>query len=309
VRSFLIRNQAVLLISGVTIAICVFVDVPFYLIMLIAASYCVWFVSAYRRHRHIEQHSLVKSSLNENQEKIMAERDFSEIDKYFFRLLISLNETTRKLTAHITTTLTLLDQMGDKVKQATDLAKNTELLAGNALMSATRCGEIGRGFVSVSKDIVGVSERAEQDLIRLLGLIQGLVENLSSVDFLPDNPALSWIEVELGDSSDFLLTNEQCFVFTKKLSGCLRMLDELHEKYESTSQIDVRWLQLGESVRRLITKLRDALQSLQNIAQHLSSDVQLLSLSEGLNRHQLVEIHKGFLQFGGQHDKMREIVS
>ncbi len=264
-------------------------------------------ITAYRRYRRAVKR-IAEPQLASEEESVMVQRYFSDVEKYYFRLLVSLNESTRMLTAHITNTLTMLGRMDDRVDQASDFAKNTELLAINAMVSAVRCGEVGRGFVSVSKDLVGISERAEHDLLRLSNLIQGLTSSLSNVDFLPKNAALSWIEAELGDISEYPLTSVRCGALHASVTACLTILDELHQTYESTSQLDVRWLQLGEAIRRVISGLRDTLQSLLHIAGNLTADVQLLSLAEHLDRKQLVEIHEGFLQFVEQHDKMNEII-
>ena len=296
-----------LIFSSITIAGCVAAGVPLYLILLIAGSYGVWLITAYRRYRRAVRR-MAEPHLASEEESVMEQRHFSDVEKYYFRLLVSLNESTRMLTAHITNTLTMLGRMDDRVDQAGDFAKNTELLAVNAMMSAVRCGEVGRGFVSVSKDLVGISERAEHDLLRLSNLIQGLTSSLSNVDFLPENAALSWIEAELDDISEYSLTSVRCGALHASVEACLKILDDLHLTYESTSQLDVRWLQLGEAIRRVISGLRDTLQSLLHIAGNLTADVQLLSLAEHLDRQQLVEIHEGFLQFVEQHDKMNEII-
>ena len=297
-----------LVCSSITVAGCIVAGVPLYLILLIAGSYGVWIVTAYRRYRRAVRR-MAEPHLVSEEESVMERRHFSDVEKYYFRLLVSLNESTRMLTAHITNTLTMLGRMDDQIDQAGDFAKNTELLAVNAMISAVRCGDVGRGFVSVSKDLVGISERAEHDLLRISNLIQGLTSSLSNVDFLPENAALSWIETELDDLSEYPLTSVRCGAFHSSVAACLKILDELHQTYESTSQLDVRWLQLGEAIRRVISGLRDILQSLLHIAGNLTSDVQLLSLAEHLDRQQLVEIHEGFLQFVKQHDKMNEIIS
>jgi hypothetical protein len=297
-----------LFFSNLTVAGCIVAGVPWYLILLIAGSYGVWMITAYRRY-HRAVRWVAEARLISEEESVMERRHFSDVEKYYFRLLISMNESTRMLAAHITNTLVILGRMDDRVDQAGDFAKNTELLAVNAMMSAVRCGEVGRGFVSVSKDLVGISKRAEHDLLRLSNLIQGLTSNLSTVGFLPENAALSWIELELEGNSEYPLTSVRCGAFHASVAACLRILDELHQAYESTSQLDVRWLQLGEAIRRVVTGLRDTLQSLLHIVENLTADVQLLSLTEHLDRQQLVEIHEGFLQFVEHHDKMNEIIS
>ncbi len=304
-RSFFPRYGVALAFSSLTVVGCFVAEAPLYLILLISGSYGIWMFTAYRRTVKL----VTEPRLISEEERVMEQRHFSDVEKYYFRLLVSMNESTRMLAAHITNTLVMLERMDDRVDQAGDFAKNTELLAVNAMISAVRCGEVGRGFVSVSKDLVGISERAKHDLLRLSNLIQGLTSSLSNVDFLPENAALSWIEAELDDISGYSLTSVRCSAFHASVAACLRILDEIHQTYESTSQLDVRWLQLGETIRRVISGLRDTLQSLLHIAENLTADVQLLSLSEHLDRQQLVEIHEGFLQFVDQHDKMNEIIS
>ncbi|OUS29662.1 hypothetical protein A9Q99_08265 [Gammaproteobacteria bacterium 45_16_T64] len=305
---FFLRYGVALSISGAVVVGCIIIDVPFYLLLLILTSYAAWVTTAYYRYRVAIKRLSEQPTLIDEDEKMMEERHFSDVEKYYFRLLLSLNESSQMLSAHITNTLVLLGRMGDRVDQANDLAKNTELLAVNAMVSAARCGEVGRGFVSVSKDLVGISERAENDLKRLDSLIQGLTNSLTTVDYLPSNAAISWVESEMS-GADYCLTAARCDGLYASVSGCLSILDDLYERYESTSQLDVRWLQLGEAIRRVVAGLRDTLRSLLNIVENLTRDVQLLSLSEHLNRHQLVEIHEGFLQFVDQHDKMHEIIS
>ena len=306
--SFVFRYGLALTLSLLAIVYAVMANVPVYFVVLLIVSYVAWGLAAYRRYRAAVRQVVEPHSMVAKEEKVMEQYHFSDVEKYHFRLLISLNESSQMLMIHIANILSMLRRMDDRVEQAKDLAKNTELLAVNAMMSAARTGEVGRGFVSVSKDLIGISERADSDLKRLENLIHGLMNVLVNVDFLPKNAALAWVNAEM-ECSDFSLTSRRCSSLRTSIKGCLRILDELYEKYESTSQLDVRWLQLGEAVRRVISSLRDALRSLLGIADNLTSDVQLLSLSEHLERHQLVEIHKGFLQFVAQQDKMNEIIS
>ena len=307
-KTFFIWYGLAISLSVIAIIGCAYGAVSLNLLYLIASSYVAWFFIGYQQW-NIASGIVSKSCPMIDRSDGETEGVFSNENRYFFRLLMGVDESSQKLAVSVTNTRQLLERMDKNVRQAQDLAKNTKLLAVNAMVSAVRCGNVGRGFVSVTKDMAGISDQAKNDLLRLSRLIQRLDSNLSSVDFLPESAALTWLQVELGRCQGYSLTVERCLSLQGSVTSCADVLDELYCKYESTSQLDVRWLQLGEVIRRIVYNLRDIIKSLLSFVGIMIANVRLLNLSEGIDRKQLLKIQKGFLQFIEQHDKMSEITS
>ncbi|MCG8311685.1 MAG: hypothetical protein MI976_00580, partial [Pseudomonadales bacterium] len=186
-------------------------------------------------------------------------------------------------------------RMHDGVTKAHELAKNTGLLAANAMMSASACGEVGRGFVSVSKDLVKISERSENDLVRLDHLLASVSKMLKSVGDVYLNPGNRWLEKQLAgeETGTELVDIEELLI---RLHGYQETLREISDNYENSSQLDVRWLQLGEAIKRVINELSVSLQALTESSEKFAKEMRILKISDKLCETQLLEIKEGLMK-------------
>ena len=76
------------------------------------------------------------------------------------------------------------------------------------------------------------------------------------------------------------------------VSGVQRGQDSLRriaERYQRNSKSDVRWLQLGDAVRRLLNEVINVLYQFELRLSDVISDMRLLKLSGTLPEHQMVE--------------------
>lgn len=263
------------------------------IVIYVALTYFVWIVSTWwalqvpRR----SQANTVKSADYDNQQKSVL-GSLSEVEKYFVRLLRSLDLSADALHFTLETARHTVANMHAGVVRAHELAKNTGLLASNAMISASSCGEVGRGFVSVSRDLVKISERSEKDLIRLESLLDGIVALLGSVQFVGAEPGFCWLEAQLaGTAPDEALPQLEALLV--RLQGCQEVLLEISAHYDTTSQLDVRWLQLGEAIKRVINELNRALDALSESAENFAKEMRILQISDKLCETQLLEIKEG----------------
>lgn len=179
--------------------------------------------------------------------------------------------------------------------EAIDAAGSTGMLALNAMMAATQTGEVGRGFVTVSKDLVAISEQSIEDLNTLKHLINKADNALSGVA-----PAVKEnVETYFCSSDQFPFKNMELLAF--HLQECQDSLRRLAERYQKNLKSDVRWLQMGDAVRRLLNELINTLYQLELRLNDVLSDMRLLRLSGSLNDEQLLEI-KGSLATIGASD-------
>jgi len=150
-------------------------------------------------------------------------------------------------------------------------------------MTAADCGEVGRGFVSVSRDLIGISQQSREDLGRLRRMVRAFMVELNHCQPLVEHPLAYWMVSSAG-----LPLNELVKLRTE-VDRVQRELNRIGERYLRARQADVRWLQLGDAVRRLLSELLNTLYQLELHLQDVLSDMRLLQLSHGKVR-QFVEI-------------------
>src|SRR5690606_27337379 len=159
------------------------------------------------------------------------------------------------------------------------------MMAVNAMVSAASCGEVGRGFVSVSQDLIDISERSGHDLEKLRQLVRTLGAGLGRHALLLEQPLDFWMVSSAG------LPVAELVKLRSEIDSCHKQLRFLSEHYRNSPQLDVRWLQLVDAVKRLLNELINTLYQLELHLDDVLSDMRLLKLAEspGATR-QIVEI-------------------
>lgn len=195
--------------------------------------------------------------------------------------------------------LAIFLRMSQHLSKAADLSKSTGLLAANAMLAAARCGEVGRGFVTVSRDLSGISERSETDLQKLSNLVTRLHARMQIVPVFDQPVARLWIEAQgaklpMSWSPQALIDLDEYLVFAS------HTVQEMQERYQEDTRLDVRWLQLGDAVKRVLGELGDNLFNLRQAIDKVLAEWRILSISQPLNEMQLTELKKYFDSFGEQ---------
>ena len=295
-RLFIAKTFVPLCVSAaLLIAFYVNDKLPTDVLIYVAFTYVVWIVAAWW---NLEvpgaKNTTVKSADFDRKEK-SALSEMSEVEKYYVRLLHGLDQAADVLSFSLGNALDTTRNMHAGVARAHELAKNTGLLATNAMMSASACGEVGRGFVSVSKDLVKISERSEKDLVRLENLLLSIIRVLDNANLVQANPSVHWLEAQLSGETGTAKLHELEELMIR-LHGYQATLMEISEHYESTSQLDVRWLQLGEAIKRVINELNSSLHSLADSAEKFAKEMRILQISDKLCETQLLEIKEGLMK-------------
>lgn len=271
-------------------------QLPKDIVVYVALTYFIWVMAAWWSHdaQSKRQRNTVKTAdYNDQEKKLLGE--LSEVEKYFVRLLHSLDRSAEGLRFNLDQARQTTATMHTGIVRAHELAKNTGLLASNAMISASSCGEVGRGFVSVSKDLVKISERSEKDLVALEALLTGVVNLLKRSDLPLSHPGMGWIESQLSGSArgQVLACLEDLLI---SLQGYQETLREISEHYDTSSQLDVRWLQLGEAIKRVINELNQTLQALTESTENFAKEMRILQISDKLCETQLLEIKEGLMK-------------
>lgn len=190
-------------------------------------------------------------------------------------------------------------RMSQHLAKAADLAKSTGLLAANAMLAAARCGEVGRGFVTVSRDLSGISERSETDLQKLSNLVTRLHARMQIVPAQNQAVARLWIDAQalqapVGWTPQALQDLDEYLIFAS------HTVQEMQDRYQDDTRLDVRWLQLGDAVKRVLSELGDNLFNLRQAIEKVLAEWRILSISQPLTDTQLAELKKYFDSFGEQ---------
>lgn len=205
------------------------------------------------------------------------------LDHYYARLLANLEFGWARFQHDHSHGLRALHNVERSLDRAIDIAESTGLLASNAMISAAHCGEVGRGFVSVSRDLIGISEQSREDLGRLRRMVRSFVAELSYCRLLVEHPLEFWMVSSAG------LPVAELVKLRTEVERFQRELNLVGDRYRRAQQADVRWLQLGDAIRRLLSELINTLYQLELHLQDVLSDMRLLQLSHGKAR-QIVEI-------------------
>ena len=235
------------------------------LLLVVAVSYVIWFAVLFG----------LRSSTLEQEEQIFLGNELEHA--YLHTLSDSFCRNLHRLQADFRQTQSLLDRSSQAVEQAESLAASTELAAANAIISASGTGELGRGFVSVAKDMVDLGKGSKDD-------IRVLTKCLNDAHSLLNNHL-----VDLGQAPETFFKNKnqlQAFELTgfiKQLKQIQDRLRGLEHKYRGLNQYDVRWSQLHDSISNLVKHLAGTLFKLEVSACEFLADFSLLNLS--LSKH------------------------
>lgn len=293
-RLFIAKVFLPLCVSLVLLLFLYFNDnLPRDILVYVALTYFVWLVAAWWAHDmpHKTQQNTVKTADYDGKEKVALGK-MSEVEKYFVRLLLGMDQAADNFLYTLENARQTITNMHAGVIRAHELAKNTGLLATNAMISASSCGEVGRGFVSVSKDLVKISERSEQDLVQLEALLNSIIKQLCQVDIVAEVPSLDWLDAQLAGQHHYqeLTEVEELQV---KLHHYQQTLMDISEHYDTSSQLDVRWLQLGEAIKRVVNELSQSLRTLAESSENFAKEMRILQISDKLCETQLLEIKEG----------------
>ncbi|HVL02518.1 MAG TPA: hypothetical protein VM553_22010 [Dongiaceae bacterium] len=207
------------------------------------------------------------------------------LGRFFNHLLGSLDQTWLVFRKHFRHTEKSLHNVDASLQKAMELTRNTGLLAANAMVASASSGEIGRGFVTVSQDLIDISARSGGDLQRLQQLVSNLAHELDRLGSLVEHPLEFWVVSSAG------LPVRELINLRAGIAVCQHELRALAERYRRSPQQDVRWLQLGDAIKRLLNELINTLFQLELHLDDVLSDMRLLKLAEGPGSgHQIVEI-------------------
>ena len=235
--------------------------IPIGLLLVVAVSYVIWFVVLIG----------LRGSTLEQEEQMFLDNELEHA--YLQTLSESFCRNLQRLQGDFRQTLTLLDRSSLAVEQAESLAASTELAAANAIISASGTGELGRGFVSVAKDMVDLGKVSKDDinvLTKCLNEAHGLLNNHL---------------VDLGQAPETFFKNKnqlQAFELTGFIGQLKQIQDRLQaleHKYRGLNQYDVRWSQLHDSICNLVKHLAGALFKLEVSACEFLADFSLVNLS------------------------------
>ncbi len=266
-------------LSSITLLLLLRVEsVPIYVALLAVASCFLWYGS-YKlsgdSHQVSEDRSLPESSGTQAEAPHL---------RYFARLLASLNKNWLLCDSDLDQARGNLRNVHHALVDAIDAAKSTGMLAVNSMIAATNTGEVGRGFVTVSKDLVSISDQSGQDLAKMKDVIAVTEVRLSQARRLLDVPLLDYVGEPASSPIAELAETVAC------IQSGQEQLRIIAERYQRNSKSDVRWLQLGDAVRRLLNDVINVLYQFELRLIDVISDMRLLALSGTLTGDQLIEI-------------------
>jgi hypothetical protein len=247
----LLTTFPAMMVSTLTLVVLALGSLPERYVVLVAFAFGVWFFTLLLFIGSESQAAELTAKSNS-----VSAANVNLFDRYFVRLSAGLDQSIRHYLHTEAHTREQLASMAAAVSRAEYLARQTALLAVNATLSASQCGEVGRGFENVSADLASISQRAQSDLQRLADQIVQVQADLASRPdlTLPDqaqtNPG--WQPADL-DRLDRL---------HQHLNAIRKGLASLFEAYQPTVQTDVRGLQLGEAVQVLVSELSSMLAQL-----------------------------------------------
>lgn len=227
----------------------------------------------------------------------------SQVGLFYVNLLTDFQRYAWSLDQQRLHVLAVFARMSQHLVKAADLSKSTGLLAANAMLAAARCGEVGRGFVTVSRDLSGISERSETDLQKLSNLVTRLHARLQLVAASDQSLILQWLEAQtfrepMPWSPQGLMDLDEYLLFASQT------VQEMQDRYQEDTRLDVRWLQLGDAVKRVLGDLGDNLFNLRQSIDKVLAEWRILSISQPLDEAQLTELKKYFDSFGEQSSEL-----
>ncbi len=254
---------------------------PAYLAVLVLFSYLLWFLLFWRRSKLVP--SFASASPPDNEPQLQSARP--ELD-YFERLLSSLEYNWSLFSGDFEHCEYTLKSSHNALDQAMDMATSTGLLALNSMFEAAKTGDIGKGFVTVSQDLIAISDRSSHDIDKVRSILKRLEHTLKSCHSSVQRPLKHYLE----DPFQFPLEKMEAMLLNIKHGQY--ELAQLAERHKRNPKLDVRWLQLGEAVRRLLNELTNALYQLEVRLEDLLTDMRLMRLSGTLGSDLVSQITK-----------------
>ena len=261
-------------------------EVPLHVALLVIASYLFWFALV-QLFRHHNRRAWALINTDHHSDSLDANENQSPADQYYRSLVANLEANWTLLDTDYDRSVSTVDNVHKALEEAVDLAGSTGMLALNAMIAATDTGEVGRGFVTVSKDLVAISEQSIDDLNKIKHIVAKAANGLGGIRALVKEPA----KQHLVDVQGFPYQKANRVV--ELLQDCQGGLRGLSERYQRTLKSDVRWLQMGDAVRRLLNELINTLYQLELRLSDVLADLHLLKLSGSIDSQQLLEIQDG----------------
>ncbi|MAR92423.1 MAG: hypothetical protein CML06_16320 [Pseudomonadales bacterium] len=257
-------------------------QVPLYLALL-AVAVCVAWYGAYR----LRGQPPAPSSMPLSPERAAATEEVADgnsAELYFDRLLTGLSFSWRQCSLELDQAQSLLSNVRHALVEATANARSTGMLALNSMISAAHTGEVGRGFVTVSRDLVAISEQSSEDLASIERILTRVDARLGQTR----GPLARPLSTYLDNPAAAPIQTFQDIV--NQVQSAQESLRRIADRYQRSSQADVRWLQLGDAVRRLLNEVINVLYQFELRLTDVISDMRLLKLSGTLSAHQMSEL-------------------
>lgn len=205
------------------------------------------------------------------------------VERYYVSLTRSIEACVVALHGQIKSTEALLTAIDVRLAEASLLANETGLLAQNSVSAAARAGEVGRGFVSVSGDVARISEQLNKDLIAIRALVsdaKGSYTDLKTIDLASQG---YWFE------SDTAVQRRNLGCVASEISAITayrNSLMDILERYLDDPHRDIRWLQLSDSLTRVIEELLNVFSDVLDALNHVAKDLRLVAVADSLSERQ-----------------------
>ncbi|MBA53296.1 MAG: hypothetical protein CMK89_02470 [Pseudomonadales bacterium] len=268
------------LASLVLLLILRFENVPVYVAIFAVVTFLCWY-GAY----HLSSAAAPAVDLNSADPLIEPPRVSAlSVDRYFSHLVDNLQKNWMLCDSDLDHALATLRNVHHALLDAIDTAKSTGMLALNSMTSAANTGEVGRGFMTVSRDLISISEQSGKDLERMRDIIATAEQRLIRTRRILNNPLPDCLGQDNGATVSELVHS------IAGVQGAQESLRIIAERYQRNNKSDVRWMQLGDAVRRLLNEVINVLYQFELRLNDVVSDLRLARLSGALSKNQLLEI-------------------
>lgn len=187
----------------------------------------------------------------------------------------SLLEDSKEMSKNITGLVKLAEEVGKIVDSVQGIANQTNLLALNASIEAARAGEQGRGFAVVAEEVRSLAEDTKQNLEGM----RSFVENIS--------------QAAVNSESS--------------LQRSLQLTVEMGDKIDLVAQTVSENTVLLETVTNSVDQIDDSMKGLTEIAQEITTTMDLTSASARQLGELVVDIKQEAKESGGYASKIESI--
>lgn len=269
------------LASLVLLLILRFENVPVYVAIFAVVTFLFWY-AAY----HLSASGNPVMDDMESAESLIDTPRVSalSVDRYFSHLVDNLQKNWLLCDSDLDHALATLRNVHHALLDAIDTAKSTGMLALNSMTSAANTGEVGRGFMTVSRDLISISEQSGKDLEQMRDIIAKAEQRMLRTSRIMNSPLADYIGHDNGRAISELVHS------ISSVQGAQESLRIIAERYQRNNKSDVRWMQLGDAVRRLLNEVINVLYQFELRLSDVVSDLRLARLSGTLSENQLLEI-------------------